>query len=148
MSSIIPKPDLKFFISWISCSIGMFGMSYLWHGVFLNDFIKISYPVDVFLTIAALVYLGIGLCITILTYVGKKVKDSFKYGMLVGAIAGVFIYAIAFLLGISFYTQVDMKIIVFDLSWQVFEQAFGGLVCGWFYRFLYVREKQQLRMAD
>ena len=77
-------------------------MSYLWHGVFLNDFIKISYPVDVFLTIAALVYLGIGLCITILTYVGKKVKDSFKYGMLVGAIAGVLSTPSLFCLELAF----------------------------------------------
>jgi hypothetical protein len=62
--------------------------------------------------------------------------------MAVGAALGVFIYAIAFLIGISFYTVVDFKMIAFDMGWQIFEQAFGGLACGWFYRFLYIREKR------
>lgn len=141
MQQIVPKIDTKFFISWLACAVAMFGVSYVWHGIVLNDLMRISYPLDIFLTIAGLVYLGIGFIITVLTYVLKKIKDSFKYGMAVGAALGVFIYAIAFLLGISFYTVVDFKMIAFDLGWQVFEQAFGGLVCGWFYRFLYVREK-------
>jgi len=81
MNQIIPKPDLKFFISWLACSASMFLLSYGWHGFILNDFLKISYPLDIFLIISVLVYLGIGLFITTLTYVGKKIKDSFKYGM-------------------------------------------------------------------
>lgn len=89
-----------------------------------------------------MIYLGIALFIAVLTYALKKIKDSFKYGIAVGAAAGVFIYAIAFMLGISFYTIIDPKMILFDLGWQVFEQAFGGLVCGWVYRFLYMRQKR------
>ena len=142
MSGILPKPDKKFFISWLVCFIAMYGLSYAWHGIVLNDFLKISYPKDIFMIVAGVVYFGIALGITILTYMLKKIKDSFKYGMVVGAVVGIFIYAIAFLLGISFNAVVDPKLILFDLGWQTFEQGFGGLICGWVYRMRYVREKR------
>lgn len=142
MGQIIPKADLKFFVSWLLCSMSMFGLFYVWHGIVLNDFIRISYPQDIFLSIAALVYLGIGLFITVLTYALKRIKDSFKYGIAVGAAAGIFIYALTFTLGLSFYTVVDFKMIAFDLGWQCLEQSFGGLVCGWVYRFMYIQEKR------
>lgn len=141
MSEVLPKPDLKFFTSWIITSVGMFSASYIWHGIILNDFLRISYPKDIFLSIAALVYLGIGLLISVLTYALKKLKDSFKYGIAVGAAMGVFIYAIAFILGISFYTTVDVKMIAFDGGWQTLEQGFGGLVCALVYRTMTRREK-------
>ncbi len=120
----------------------MYGLSYVWHGIVLNDFLKLSYPKDLFLIIAGLVYFGIALGMTILTYMLKKIKDSFKYGIAIGGIVGIFIYAIAFLLGISFNAEVDLQHILFDLGWQTFEQGFGGLMCGWIYRSLYIREKR------
>mgnify|MGYP006923615152 FL=1 len=119
----------------------MYGLSYTWHEVVLNDFIKISYPKDVFLLIAGLIYFVIALLITILTYMFKKIKDSFRYGAFIGAGAGILIYGIAFLFGISFNAVIDPKLIAFDLAWQTFEQGFGGLICGWVYRSLYAREK-------
>lgn len=142
MKQITPRADLKFFVSWLACALTMFGASYVWHGIVLNDLVRISYPADVFLSVAALVYLAVALCITVLTYALKRIKDSFRYGIAVGAVFGVFIYAIAFLFGISFYSTVNPKMVLFDLSWQVFEQSFGGLVCGWVYRFLYVLQRQ------
>jgi uncharacterized membrane protein HdeD (DUF308 family) len=120
----------------------MFMLSYIWHGVVLNDLIKLTYPTDIFLTISALVYLGIGFIITVVTYVMKRLKDSFKYGMAAGALIGIFIYAVAFVMGLSFNDVVDIKIIAFDLGWQVLEQGFGGLMCGWVYRTLHIREKR------
>ena len=80
MNNILPHPDRKFFISWLVCFIVMYGLSYTWHGIVLNDFIKISYPKDVFLLISGLIYFVIALLITVLTYMFKKIKDSFKYG--------------------------------------------------------------------
>jgi hypothetical protein len=142
LSHILPKPDKNFFISWLVCFITMYGLSYVWHGIVLNDFLKLSYPKDLFLIIAGLVYFGIALGMTILTYMLKKIKDSFKYGIAIGGIVGIFIYAIAFLLGISFNAEVDLQHILFDLGWQTFEQGFGGLMCGWIYRSLYIREKR------
>ena len=144
MSEILPKPDLKFFTSWLISSISMFSASYVWHGIILNDFLRISYPKDIFLIVAALVYLGIGLLITVLTYALKKLKESFKYGVFIGGAMGIFIYAIAFILGISFYTTVDFKMIAFDGSWQIIEQGFGGLICAVTYRAMMKREKALL----
>ena len=119
--------DLKFFYSWIACSLSMFLLSYLWHAQILNDFLKIPYPIDVFLFISTIVYLGIGLLITALTYMGKKIKNSFKYGILVGGIMGISIYAITFVFGISFSAVIDLKYIAVDAGYQ----AVGGLICGW-----------------
>ena len=141
MNNILPHLDRKFLISWLVCFIVMYGLSYTWHEVVLNDFIKISYPKDVFLLIAGLIYFVIALLITILTYMFKKIKDSFRYGAFIGAGAGILIYGIAFLFGISFNAVIDPKLIAFDLAWQTFEQGFGGLICGWVYRSLYAREK-------
>jgi uncharacterized membrane protein YesL len=120
----------------------MYGLSYIWHAEVLNDFLKIPYPINLYLTVSAVVYLGIGLIITVLTYAAKKMKDSFKYGIAIGAIIGVFIYAIAFVFGVSFSTTFDIKYIAVDAVWQAFEQSFGGLICGWVYRTLYMRDKR------
>jgi len=97
---------------------------------------------DVFLVITASVYFVIALFITILTYVFKKIRNTFRYGILVGAVAGMFIYAVAFVLGIGFNPVLDAKMIAFDLGWQTFEQAFGGLICGYTYRVMYNAERR------
>jgi len=138
---ILPQLDIKFFVSWLACSVSMFSLSYVWHGVILNDFVRINVPLSLFLTISSLVYLVIGLFMTVLTFVLKKIKNSFRYGIAVGAAVGVFIYAIAFMLGVRFYPFFDIKMVLFDLGWQSVEQAFGGLVCGWVYRFMYMESK-------
>ncbi|MDP4687034.1 MAG: hypothetical protein NWS53_09035 [Salibacteraceae bacterium] len=134
--------SIKFYVSWIVSSISMFGLSYAWHAIVLNDFARVSYPKDVFLIVAAFVYLGIGLLITIAAYLLKKHFDSYKYGILGGAAIGVFIYAIAFLFGVSFNSIIDFKMIAFDLTWQTFEQAFGGLICAWTFRLMTLRERR------
>lgn len=120
----------------------MYGLSYTWHGIVLNDYMKISYPKDIFLTLAAAVYFSIAFGITVLTYALKRIKDSFKYGIAIGVAVGIFIYSVAFLFGLSFNAVVDPKLIVVDLGWQAFEQGFGGLICGWVFRLLYMREKR------
>jgi hypothetical protein len=141
MNPLLPKPDKKFFFSWMACFLAMYGISYVWHGMVLNDFMKISYPKDAFLILAGAVYFIIALVITVLTFALKKIKDSFRYGIAVGAAVGIFIYAVAFLLGVSFNAIIDWKMITFDLAWQITEQAFGGLICGWVYRIMYIQEK-------
>ena len=144
MTSIAPKADIKFFVSWIVCSSVMFTMSYFWHGVILNDFLHLNQPKDVFLALSSVIYLAIGLLITALTYVLKRIKNSFKYGLAAGALVGVFIYMITFVFGVSFNDQFDMKMVLIDLGWQVLEQSAGGLWCGWVYRFMYIRESRQV----
>lgn len=134
--------SIKFYVSWIVNSLCMFGLSYAWHAIVLNDFVRVTYPKDIFLIVAAIVYLGIGLLITIITYLLKKRFDSHKYGIIGGAVIGAFIYAVAFLFGVSFNSIVDLKMIAFDLSWQSFEQAFGGLICAWTFRMMTIRERR------
>jgi hypothetical protein len=120
----------------------MYGLSYIWHGMVLNDFLKLSYPKDLFLSLAAVVYFGVALFITVLTYMLKRIKDSFKWGIAIGASVGIFMYAIALLLGLSFNTQIDLTHLAVDVAWQTFEQGMGGLMCGWIYRTLYLKEKR------
>src|SRR5687768_11411061 len=52
-------PNKRFFISWIGSSVVMFALSYLWHGILLNDFkiLANTFPLSVFLTFAGIVYL-------------------------------------------------------------------------------------------
>ena len=50
----------RFFISWLLSSLLMFLLSYVWHGIFLTDLSRLSYPKALFLFFAAIVYLMIG----------------------------------------------------------------------------------------
>ena len=51
------KLGLRFFLSWILSAVSMFILFYLWHGVFLNDFKRIQFPLTWFVTFAAFSYL-------------------------------------------------------------------------------------------
>lgn len=116
-------------------------LSYAWHGVLLDDLNRLAYPRTIFLAASSFVYLGIGLIISVVNIFIPRVKSQYKYGLLAGAITGAFVYAVAFLFGIGFYTAIDLRVVAFDLSWQVIEQAVGGVICGWVYRLIYTESK-------
>ena len=121
---------MPFFLAWIFTFVILYALSYLWHGVILNDLSRISYPKNVFLLLVALVYFCISFALTFLTQVLPfDYKLHFK-GLLVGAPMGMFIYLIAFVFGISFYTNPTLAHILLDLGWQVFEGALGGIIAG------------------
>ena len=87
----------RFFISWILAAVVMFSLSYLWHGVFLNDFSRLNYPKQVFFVIAIVVYLFISLGIS-LVFPSPRL-DSFKKsplqkGALIGGGFGMALYLI------------------------------------------------------
>lgn len=135
----------KFFISWIIVAVLMFSLSYLWHGLLLNDFDRIAYPQPTFLTLAAVAYLFIGLIVVVanLFIEQQNVKEP-KYilrGLYTGALCGLFIYLIAFVLGISFNSSPKPEYILFDLSWQIVEQAAGGVICGWIFNIFFIRNR-------
>ena len=44
------KYTRRFWISWILTSVVMFTMSYVWHGLFLNDYELIAFPRTLFVT--------------------------------------------------------------------------------------------------
>lgn len=127
------KVKLKkgFFVAWIITFIFLYGISYLWHGILLNDLSRVSYSINVFLMIVAVVYFVVAFFLTFLThFLTQFGKNEVRRGILVGMPMGLFIYLIAFVFGISFYSNPTLGHIVLDLSWQVVEQGLGGFVAG------------------
>ncbi|MDA0713864.1 MAG: hypothetical protein O3B83_01240, partial [Bacteroidetes bacterium] len=51
---------------WGLSTLIMFGLSYLWHGVLLNDYVNIKYPLWLHLMLAGVVYLVIAFVLTYL----------------------------------------------------------------------------------
>lgn len=132
---------MRFFISWIVSGIAMFALSYLWHGVILNDFERLTYPQATFLTLAALVYLGISLALTALNAFLEINRTPIFKGIFIGLILGFFIYLVTFVLGISFNSTPKFAYIALDAAWQMFEQGLGGLACGLVFDYFLMREK-------
>ena len=131
----------KTFISWIVSSVIMFSLSYLWHGVILNDFDKVSYPKELFLSLLAFLYFIIGLIIALAyTFWGDGKKFLYK-GLLIGGLTGSIIFLIVFVLGISFHEKVLFNHAVIDFCWQVIEQGTGGAAAGFIYSLIVRREQ-------
>ena len=111
----------------------MFSLSYLWHGLFLNDFSQLNYPKQVFFVIAILVYLIISMGIAII-YSHPKLdslkKQPLRKGLLIGAAFGFALYMITLVIGVSFTRTMTLGNIMFDCGWQMIEQAIGGAVVG------------------
>jgi len=127
------KYGKRFLIGWIISSLVMFGMSYLWHGVFLNDYQLITYPLGIYLTAAAIAYLFIGFLVSrafILEFFDKISRHPLLRGPAIGFACGVLVYIIATAVHVTFNKDMDMKYLVLDITWQGIEQAFGGLVIG------------------
>lgn len=133
MSKEINLFEKRFFAAWIVSALCMYGISYAWHGVFLNDFQKISYPKDMLLLSFAMIYSVLGLVLSLMIkFIPSHLSPALK-GLLCGLALGFFVYLIAFSLGISLYSTPQWKYIVFDLSWQMLEQGLGGFIAGGVY---------------
>jgi hypothetical protein len=113
---------------WAIASVVMFLLSYLWHGVLLNDYVNIKYPIWLHLLMASIVYVVIGFILTYLHQYTTVHKLKYK-GLVIGALLGFFIYLIAFVLGVS-YNPHSMEHTVVDFIWQMAEQGFGGMTVG------------------
>jgi hypothetical protein len=126
-----PKLNGGFFAAWIITFVVLYALSYTWHGIFLNDLSRVSYPINFFLFFTAVVYFIIAFILTFLTHFLHSLgKNKVKRGILIGMPMGLFIYLIAFVFGISFYSNPTLAHIAFDACWQVIEQGIGGLVVG------------------
>lgn len=114
----------------------MFSLSYLWHGVFLNDFSRLNYPKQVFFVIAIMVYLIISMGIAIvyshhrLDSIASLKKQPLRKGLLVGIAFGFSLYMITLVIGVSFTRTMTLGNIMFDCAWQMLEQGIGGVVVG------------------
>lgn len=130
----------RFFLSWILSSVVMFSLSYLWHGVFLNDLQRISYPKEIFLTGASITYLILGFSVTkiyLLQFPKIIAARPFLRGLLSGAFLGVATYLVALVVGVSFSSELTLQYILFDLLWQMAEQSFGGITVAFVYIYIY-----------
>lgn len=122
----------RFFLSWGLSSVLMCGLSFLWHGVLLNDLRFLSIPHELFYSLAVLAYIVIGFALTFTyTYLSMGIGLKLK-GSLMGMALGFFIYLIAFVLGVSFQGGEPNHVVV-DFMWQMIEQGVGGSIVGGVY---------------
>ncbi|MCB0482192.1 MAG: hypothetical protein KDC83_12210 [Flavobacteriales bacterium] len=119
-----------FFISWLITFIYLYALSYTWHGVILNDLNRVTYPIELFLLFVAIVYFVVSFGINLLILLFPYIESKALKGLVIGAPVGVFIYLIAFVFGISFYSNPTLSHILFDLAWQVVEQSSAGFLAG------------------
>ena len=112
----------------------MFMLSYVWHGIFLTDFSRLSYPKEIFLIFACFVYLIIGFVVAKaidINMLDKHFKRKpILRGAIVGAALGFSFFIISAVIGVSFSTGSKIENLLLDVSWQVIEQCFGGMVVG------------------
>ena len=112
----------------------MFALSYIWHGLFLTDFSRLSYPKELFLVFASFVYLIIGFIIA-KAFDVKILENRFKRkpiikGAVTGAAIGFTLFIISTVVGVSFSTGSKLENLLLDVCWQVIEQSFGGITVG------------------
>ncbi len=111
----------------------MYVAFYVWHGLFLNDLNRISFPLVIFLGLAALVYLVISF-VLYRTYeskfLTKYVSQPMLRGVVSGLILGFVLFAVVAVLGISFTNYVSATYLMADCAWQIVEQIIGGLIIG------------------
>lgn len=111
----------------------MYGLSYLWHGLALTDLQELKIPTSLYLVLSGLVYLIIGLGITVavhqcVLHEWISLKRAFPLmSMLLGAAIGFVVYLLVFILGMSFAGHHMLHIVV-DILWQMVEQGVGGLM--------------------
>jgi hypothetical protein len=124
------KLGIRFYISWFSSSVVMFLLFYLWHGVFLNDFKRIQFPLAWFVTFAAATYLilGAGLYFLYESRIMKRFKNFLLRGLLSGTIAGFSVFMVATIVNISLTKHLSPQHLLIDAAWQISEQILGGMI--------------------
>lgn len=130
----------KFFIAWIVSALIMFGLSYVWHGVILNDFIRLSYPKEIFLTGSIITYLILGFLVTrifLMPFPPAIAQKPLLRGVISGALLGIATYIVTLVTGVSFSTSLTVQNILFDLLWQTIEEMIGGITVAFVYISIY-----------
>jgi hypothetical protein len=135
----------RFFVAWGLSVVVMMSLSFLWHGVVLNDFIHVPKPYGLFYSLAVLTYILIGFVLTfVFTYLSMGIGIKMKGGFM-GLALGFFIYLIAFVLGVSFKGSGTEHVVV-DFAWQMIEQGIGGGVVSFVYEM--ARRRDQVVLSD
>lgn len=130
----------RFFIAWGLSVFVMICLSFLWHGLLLNDLIHIPQPHFLFYSLGLLAYSVIGFTLTfVYVYLSMGIGIRMKGGLM-GTALGFFIYLIAFVFGLSFKGTGTEHVVV-DFIWQMIEQGIGGGVVGFVYAMAKRRDK-------
>lgn len=111
----------------------MYVAFYFWHGVFLNDLSRISFPKVLFLSLAALVYLVISFIVYRTfesKFLQKYISQPLLRGVVSGFLIGFILFSLVTVLGISFTKNINFTYIIADCAWQIAEQIIGGLIIG------------------
>ena len=123
-----------FVVSWLVSSLGMFLLSYLWHGYVLLDFAKNGTPTGLTLFYKIVTYLVIGFVIAKavnLKLLNKRLLFMpVAKGIIVGIVCGLIVFIIATIKGMSLNVTLYSKYLLLNFFWQVFEQAMGGVIVG------------------
>ena len=140
----------RFYISWLTSAILMYGGFVVWHGVFLNDLNHITFSKPLFFILTAFVYLVISY-VLYRTY-ETRILEKFFYsdilkGVIVGFIIGFILFALIAVLGISFTKHVNSTYLLADCVWQIAEQIIGGLVIGFGKLFIF-EPHPDMELAD
>jgi hypothetical protein len=131
----------KHLLSWLIASVLMFSLSYAWHGVVLNDFNKLSYQKELFLSFLTLLYLVIGAAMTFGYSLIHNKKSALARGTLLGVAAGFAIFLVVFVLGTSLTGgRIYALHASIDLIWQILEQAAGGFAIAYVFHYIEQRE--------
>lgn len=120
-------------VPWLFSSVVMYALSCVWHGLALNDLYELRIPLGLYLSLAGVVYLVLGLGITALMHLCIRhewisIRQGFPLkGLLLGAVVGFVVYLVAFIFGMSF-TDRHLVHILADVGWQMVEQGMGGML--------------------
>jgi hypothetical protein len=124
------KLGTRFFISWILCAITMFTLFYAWHGLFLNDFKRIQFPLSWFITFAVFTYFifSAGIYFLFESQIMKWFDNLWLRGLTCGVIAGFSFFMIATIVNISLTKNLSTSHLLIDCVWQIAEQTFGAMI--------------------
>jgi hypothetical protein len=119
----------RFYLGWLLSAVLMYVAFYIFHGIITNDIIKLTIPKTLFLSVAAVVYLVVAFGMSLLfnsTSLKKNISSPYKRGTLIGILTALFMYGVAFTVGISFSFKVTMFNLMIDVGWQLAEQGIGA----------------------
>ncbi len=120
---------LRFFLSWIIAAVFMYASFYVWHGVILNDFKQIQFPIVWFVILSAFAYLVISYLLyrVFETRIISFFDNLFMRGFVSALIVGISLFAIMTVLHISFTKNVTSTYLITDFFWQIVEQSIGAV---------------------
>ncbi|TND02862.1 MAG: hypothetical protein FD123_4009 [Bacteroidetes bacterium] len=145
------KYGKRFWVSLIASSLVMYGLSYCWHGLFLNDYSMMNVSQGIFLAAASVVYLFISLLVCrafLLVQLDRISKHPMVRGPLAGALAGVLMFMIVVVVGITYSRNASVQYLALDLVWQIIEQTIGGVVVGLVYMYVYEPLPERMTFED